>query len=873
MPKIYLDQRVYIWFSKKNKDNTNEYLPLINVHRLIKHRKTYPNDTIRLLVDKSSLSQGEQKKLERFCREQSIILLDLADIKEQIIQLDNDDKLKEMLLELLDLARKEVHNDLGNPAAASDICRFICQSLELGIYADLDSHLESGWDFYLYKELPTEDEIKKINIDNCYFFGANSTEAYYKNGGKLTKIQINKKTHDSLKKIQLEDNPLLLQKVLSKSNIECIFKGIRDANKNHPPPSHRTKESIELPFLVEYRLNNSDHIRATHATLWLSKDDPLLGDTLRQILNNYRKNDPFEQRAEWKNSSSILGPYKDNPLLKQILFLTGPPMFQEVLLKHYDIKYDRNTSQVGITKIGDTETIISPDLHFNSLSVLEELDSDVSWLEHGKKKLQYDAFKCQESGLKIFHFFNQHKKEKYDNPKIDSLIPVSLEELGGWKSAVEHKTQKKVNSGFDILLELLKDLPIKYYTSFFAKSAPVLSALVEKEGLDQLALFESKLVHSFLPRSQDLNYKPENVFFLAKYISLHTYKKCIKDENAFNHVLSLIPPAHTLSFLIKFHQAGVLEKISKKNVSGILTKCFNALKNDQDKLAFLKLITTNKDGLLKKMERGTLSLDVQLPNLVDSLKQTDSEKLEEYYFNYLTQSKIAEKILAKVIYDEDVNTLTNFPPSFIEKFLNLKSLSKSFLTKLVNDSNSGGLKFYGELSERQKPDYLKVYLQYKNNKEWIFNIVYFFVVMINAAAAKELRQRYNSYRKGNNYELLNCFSGLELSAKKKIISDGTVVEQFCYHLTSTYSDGNQDYRDFHKFVLTLVEDKIFSGLLNDTRSKKVVLNCIKNTFSNEKSLSHFLSQAEKTDKETYLILKDELKASQNDQRSSIPKYE
>ncbi|MDX1916533.1 MAG: glycosyltransferase family 88 protein [Rickettsiaceae bacterium] len=113
-----LNSMYLIWFSK----DPDLFLPPVNQLRLVGMRAKNPAKQISLLYSSSLLSQTGIEEMQQFCAKHNIRPIDFEEIR----RLEGAD---EQERKILDLAKDELDNWTsgnrgGNPAAASDICRW-----------------------------------------------------------------------------------------------------------------------------------------------------------------------------------------------------------------------------------------------------------------------------------------------------------------------------------------------------------------------------------------------------------------------------------------------------------------------------------------------------------------------------------------------------------------------------------------------------------------------------------------------------------------------------------------------------------------------------------------------------------------------------
>lgn len=132
-----------IWFSK----NSDEWMPIANRLRLIRHRQRHPDHTIYLVGADRFLSEEAIKKRNAFCQEHQITYLDIDNDLPRLIKEGNDKdvKLLQLANDQLDAFFKVDRENLplqGNLAAASDALRWVSALLDRGIYSDLDTEID-----------------------------------------------------------------------------------------------------------------------------------------------------------------------------------------------------------------------------------------------------------------------------------------------------------------------------------------------------------------------------------------------------------------------------------------------------------------------------------------------------------------------------------------------------------------------------------------------------------------------------------------------------------------------------------------------------------------------------------------------------------
>ncbi len=126
------DSIVKIWFSVPGEHPLGHH---INVCRLRKQRRLFPNDRITLISNCHQFPEPQKTSLQAVCQELSIELIDLTQIRAEMeARTDLEDK--KLQLELLSFAEAEVKYEFF--VSASDIVRTLSVVLARGLYSDLD---------------------------------------------------------------------------------------------------------------------------------------------------------------------------------------------------------------------------------------------------------------------------------------------------------------------------------------------------------------------------------------------------------------------------------------------------------------------------------------------------------------------------------------------------------------------------------------------------------------------------------------------------------------------------------------------------------------------------------------------------------------
>ncbi len=128
-------RHVKIWLSK----NENVFLNLENQLRLVKMRTTNPDDKINFIYDSRLLTKKAQENLTDFCIRYNLIAYDFAELKETCQTTEERN-----LLKIYEAEIKRFNDGKGgNPAAASDILRWLKPVYTLGTYADFDTAINT----------------------------------------------------------------------------------------------------------------------------------------------------------------------------------------------------------------------------------------------------------------------------------------------------------------------------------------------------------------------------------------------------------------------------------------------------------------------------------------------------------------------------------------------------------------------------------------------------------------------------------------------------------------------------------------------------------------------------------------------------------
>lgn len=134
MYHLNLNRHVKIWLST----NDEVFMNVKNQVRLRKLRFDNPNDEITLIYDSRLLLPQALNDLYKFCKKHQIAYKDAAEIKAA-------NELEQRLLyfyeeEIFAIAN---YDKAGNPAAASDILRWIKEVYSLGVYSDFDVKIKA----------------------------------------------------------------------------------------------------------------------------------------------------------------------------------------------------------------------------------------------------------------------------------------------------------------------------------------------------------------------------------------------------------------------------------------------------------------------------------------------------------------------------------------------------------------------------------------------------------------------------------------------------------------------------------------------------------------------------------------------------------
>lgn len=132
MFQIYTEKLYKIWFSNK----PDQFLNPENQLRFIRLRQTNPKQTISFLYSSALLSPKALSDLKDFCTKISIIPFDFDKDLQPLVKNIGDKKLYNLVKNELNAW---VKNEGGDPAAASDITRWVTPVIEkCGIYSDFD---------------------------------------------------------------------------------------------------------------------------------------------------------------------------------------------------------------------------------------------------------------------------------------------------------------------------------------------------------------------------------------------------------------------------------------------------------------------------------------------------------------------------------------------------------------------------------------------------------------------------------------------------------------------------------------------------------------------------------------------------------------
>jgi len=122
------NQFVHIWFSK----NPDIALPMLYQLKIIRHLTNYPSHKIKLIVYKQLLSSTGQAHLANFIQQCNLHFSDRLSVVD-LTELSLDEREER----LLKIAIRELTDEYGITAAASDIIRFFKSVLKDHIYLDI----------------------------------------------------------------------------------------------------------------------------------------------------------------------------------------------------------------------------------------------------------------------------------------------------------------------------------------------------------------------------------------------------------------------------------------------------------------------------------------------------------------------------------------------------------------------------------------------------------------------------------------------------------------------------------------------------------------------------------------------------------------
>ena len=179
------DHELKIWFSKPNSEE-----PLGGIEnelRLIKARGQVPQHHIRLVYEPNNLTENAKEKLIAFCRRHVIELFSLDDIEVTLHQALHtgsiDTESVQVQLDLLQIAKRECHDEYGNLAAASDIVRILSPALQVDSpstnKARYGTRIYTDFDEPLSPKIPSSfalepDELLKTENNNNFLFAASA---------------------------------------------------------------------------------------------------------------------------------------------------------------------------------------------------------------------------------------------------------------------------------------------------------------------------------------------------------------------------------------------------------------------------------------------------------------------------------------------------------------------------------------------------------------------------------------------------------------------------------------------------------------------------------------------------------------------------
>lgn len=149
------NRHVKIWLSK----NPESFLNTVNKLRLIKMRVDNPADEINFIFDSQLLNDNAMRDLHKFCSAHNFIPFDVREIERRDLP-----QREQILFWIYDL---EINfANYGNPAAASDILRFLSPIYLRGIYSDFDTVIKTKDIGTIFVNKPLLLSIGSLKVDS-----------------------------------------------------------------------------------------------------------------------------------------------------------------------------------------------------------------------------------------------------------------------------------------------------------------------------------------------------------------------------------------------------------------------------------------------------------------------------------------------------------------------------------------------------------------------------------------------------------------------------------------------------------------------------------------------------------------------------------
>ncbi|RUR19649.1 hypothetical protein ELY21_03360 [Legionella sp. km535] len=356
-------------------------LKLQNELRLRNLRTINPDCELYLIYDRRLLSTSEDWFIQNLCKDLNIMLFDvLADIVPQCVATEE--------LNLIDDYNEAIQSieQGGNPAAASDILRWLSPIYKLGIYSDMDVFIDVN-------SLP-----KSIKVSKPLLFNLGSLKIFDTDSPAIN--------NDILAVVNSSHALPQIQKIQ-----ETIHNGCRLYRMGEDPFSYLQELYSSLPYhpdtsILTYFLSGS---LPFHSELPSLAEGKSIGQTRAEIIRITNNSASFHEYSPWKSLfykilslgsdsslNKIIKTYRMVLLKDSVIYTSGPGATYVALNEypHYPGDYYRKEKvphsfeHYGLDKHFLTGNRVP--LHSSYIDLIKLYSAhhnDLSWLQEGRNRI------------------------------------------------------------------------------------------------------------------------------------------------------------------------------------------------------------------------------------------------------------------------------------------------------------------------------------------------------------------------------------------------------------------------------------------------------------------------------------------------------